>query len=140
MYTPLNFQPQKDSTMHQGQKRKPKRKPGGQPGNTNARKHGFYSYSLTPDEHEQFKFLTEVRQIDPEIAVFHIKYRAIFENGGLNAQAVDAAAKYLTGYYRTKFRFNKSEAGTIKNLVKKILSYHVIIAQTNPESFSWEIE
>ena len=124
----------------QRQKRKTKRKPGGQHGNTNARKHGFYSYSLTPDEQEQFKFLTGVRKIDPEIAVFHIKYRAIFERGDLNAQSVDAAAKYLTGYYRAKCGLNKSDAGIIKNLVKRLLGYHAIIAKTNPESFSWEIE
>ena len=78
--------------MGPGQKKKPKRRPGGQPGNTNARKHGFYSYSLTPDELKQFKFLTEVRKIDPEVVVFHIKYRQLFENGGLTTQTIDAAS------------------------------------------------
>ena len=117
-----------------------KRKRGGQPGNTNARKHGFYSYSLTPDEHEQFKFLTEVRHIDPEVAVFHIKYRQLFENEGMTAQTIDAATKYLTGYYRAKFGLTKSDTGVIKSLVKKILGYHTMIANANPESFSWEIK
>ena len=126
--------------MEPGQKKKPKRRPGGQPGNTNARKHGFYSYSLTPEEQKQFKFLTEVRHIDPEIAVFHIKYRQLFENGGLTAQTIDAAAKYLTDYYRAKFGLTKTDTGVIKNLVKKILGYHTMIANANPESFSWEIK
>jgi hypothetical protein len=126
--------------MQPGQKKKQKRRPGGQPGNNNARKHGFYSYSLTPDETEQFKFLTEVRKIDPEVAVFHIKYRQLFEKGDLNAQAVDAAVKYLTTYYRSKFKLSKSDAGVIKNLLKRILNYHAIMAKANPESFSWEIK
>ena len=140
LYTPNLFHSRKDSTMEPGQKKKQKRKPGGQPGNTHARKHGFYSYSLTPDEQKQFKFLTEVRQIDPEIAVFHIKYRQLFENGGLTAQTIDAAAKYLTDYYRAKFGLTKTDTGVIKNLVRKILGYHTMIANANPESFSWEIK
>ena len=126
--------------MKQGQKKKPKRRPGGQPGNNNARKHGFYSYSLTPDEYEQFKFLTEVRHVDPEVAVFHVRYRAIFERGELNAQAVDAAVKYLTAYYRSKFRLSKSDAGVIKQLLKRIYSIHAMMVKANPESFSWEFK
>jgi hypothetical protein len=126
--------------MEPGQKKKQKRRPGGQPGNSNARKHGFYSYSLNPDEIEQFKFLTEVRQIDPEVAVFHIKYRAIFERGELNAQAIDAAVKYLAGYYRAKFRLSKSDTGVIKQLLKRILGTHAIMTKANPESFSWEFK
>jgi len=126
--------------MQPGRKKKQKRRPGGQPGNTNARKHGFYSYSLTPDEHEQFKFLTEVRQIDPEVAVFHIKYREIIERGELNTQAIDAVTKYLTGYYRTRFKLSKSDAGVIKQLLKRILGTHAIMAKANPGSFSWEIK
>jgi len=45
-----------------------KRKRGGQKGNLNARKHGFYSATLSPAETSQLWNITNLEGVDPEIA------------------------------------------------------------------------
>jgi hypothetical protein len=45
-----------------------KRKRGGQKGNGNARKHGFYSGTLSPAETSQLWNITNLEGVDPEIA------------------------------------------------------------------------
>ncbi len=121
-------------------KKRSRRRPGGQPGNTNARKHGFYSDTLTPAEHENYLVLTGVQDLDSEMAVFHAKYRTIFENGSLTPQAIEAASKYLAGYYRKKFNLNKSDTGDVRDVVAKILEYHAAILTLQPGSFGLENE
>jgi hypothetical protein len=45
-----------------------KRKRGGQKGNGNARKHGFYSGTLSPAEISQMWNITNLEGVDPEMA------------------------------------------------------------------------
>ena len=55
-------------------------KSGGQPGNQNARKHGFYSKSLTPEQQEA---LVEARKADlltEEIAFMRVKVQALVDD------------------------------------------------------------
>ena len=47
-----------------------KNKRGGQKGNQNARKHGFYSSTRSPDEMCRLQDIIAQESIDPEIAVF----------------------------------------------------------------------
>jgi hypothetical protein len=54
-----------NSTVNQTQI---KRKRGGQKGNGNARKHGFYSGTLSPAETSQLWNITNLEGVDPEIA------------------------------------------------------------------------
>ena len=54
-----------DPTVNQTQAR---RKRGGQKGNGNARKHGFYSGTLSPAETSQLWNITNLEGVDPEIA------------------------------------------------------------------------
>ena len=46
-----------------------KRRRGGQKGNRNARKHGFYSASLSPDQTRQVWDMTTLEGVDPEVAL-----------------------------------------------------------------------
>ena len=55
-------------------------KSGGQPGNQNARKHGFYSKSLTPEQQET---IVEARKADiltEEIAFMRVKVQALVDD------------------------------------------------------------
>ena len=55
-------------------------KSGGQPGNQNARKHGFYSKSLTPEQQEA---IVEARKADiltEEIAFMRVKVQALVDD------------------------------------------------------------
>jgi len=77
-----------------------KRKPGAQPGNQNARKHGFYSNALTP---EQTVLLAPARRlggVEEELALARVKLNSIVANdpGNMNL-LIDAIAvvSRLTG-------------------------------------------
>ncbi len=53
-----------------------KRRPGGQPGNQNARKHGFYSRSVNPEHRKQLRAAADVEGLDQEIALLRQKIAA----------------------------------------------------------------
>jgi hypothetical protein len=57
-----------------------KRKPGGQPGNHNARKHGFYSRTLAPEQLANLPPATRTPGLDAEIALLRIKIRSIVQD------------------------------------------------------------
>lgn len=54
-----------------------KRKPGGQPGNQNARKHGFYSQAITPELEALMLPAKELEGIDLELALARAKALSI---------------------------------------------------------------
>ena len=56
------------------------RKPGAQPGNQNARKHGFYSQMLSRDEKLRLKTASDREGLEEEIAVLRIKFGELFKN------------------------------------------------------------
>ena len=57
--------------------KKPRRKPGGQPGNLNALKHGFYSRNFQPDEREDLE-ASLAEGISSEIKMMRIVIRRAF--------------------------------------------------------------
>ncbi|MDE2802911.1 MAG: hypothetical protein OXK21_08520, partial [Chloroflexota bacterium] len=57
-----------------------RRKSGGQPGNQNARKHGFYAKFLTPEEQQDLQEAMELRGPAPEVAVLRVRLRALLNN------------------------------------------------------------
>jgi len=65
-----------------------KRKPGGQPGNQNARKHGVYSKVLTP-EAQRLLSLASIPGIDGEIALLRMKIRAIIKEDRWPAEGLN---------------------------------------------------
>ena len=50
-----------------------KKKRGGQKGNQNARTHGFYSSTLTPEEISQIWTLISQEHVSPDVAILRIK-------------------------------------------------------------------
>jgi hypothetical protein len=53
---------------------------GGQPGNQNARKHGYYSRHLLPKQARQIGRATRVQGLDSEIALLRIKLKSVAQN------------------------------------------------------------
>ena len=51
------------------------RKRGGQPGNRNARKHGFYAKYLTPEQVEALEEAEELNDFGPEAALLRVRLR-----------------------------------------------------------------
>lgn len=64
------------------------RKTGGQPGNQNARKHGFYSKVLTHNEKCKLKYASGVDGLDQEIAVLRIKFSSLLSRDGENLRLI----------------------------------------------------
>lgn len=115
--------------MKPGRKRKPRRSPGGQPGNTNARKHGFYSDTLTPDQEKEFTILTEVQQVDPDFALFRVKFYPLLENCGVTDPVISAATKYLTSVCKSKYHLKKDDSGKVSEFIKRILEHYTALSQ-----------
>ena len=55
----------------------PRRKSGGQPGNQNARKHGFYSRFLTPEQRDLYRAAKYDPSLNPEITIMRLIVRDI---------------------------------------------------------------
>jgi hypothetical protein len=49
------------------------RQRGGQPGNQNARKHGFYSSALSPEQQESLEDAAALKDLQSEIALMRVK-------------------------------------------------------------------
>ncbi len=55
------------------------RQRGGQPGNRNARKHGFYSSALTPEEQRLFAETVDLKGLLSEISLLRVKVHGLAE-------------------------------------------------------------
>ena len=62
-----------------GEKEK-KRKSGGQPGNQNARKHGYYSKHFTPEQMNELEEINYHKGLDPEIALLRVRLNALLKD------------------------------------------------------------
>ena len=63
---------------------KPKPKRGGQPGNQNARKHGFYSKHFTPDQTNQLEASDDLKDLGPEINLLRVKLNALLDDPNIS--------------------------------------------------------
>ena len=63
----------------QGRRASDHRKRGGQPGNQNARTHGFYSSSLTPQDQRRLTQAGGIEDLEPEITLIRLKILTILE-------------------------------------------------------------
>ena len=74
---------------------KPKRKSGGQPGNQNARKHGFYSKHFTLDQAKQLEDADDLRDLGPEIALLRVKLNALLDDPEVSTELLLRAVNSL---------------------------------------------
>ena len=74
----------------------PTRKGGAPKGNQNARKHGFYSTALTPEEQQAIQIAIELRGLQPEIALLRVKLMEIISHPGTSHELMLRAVRALT--------------------------------------------
>ena len=72
------------------------RKRGGQPGNRNARTHGFYSAALTPEEQQSLRKAIDLKGLHPEIALLRVKLMEIIASGNTDPDIMIQAVRTLT--------------------------------------------
>src|SRR4030065_478297 len=82
--------------------KKPKRKKGGQPGNQNARKHGFYSSKFNQEEKFEFRLAAGMEGISEEIALLRFEIKKAVSGGDIkNLMPLIKAAFALEKLIRT---------------------------------------
>ena len=84
---------------------------GGQPGNQNARKHGFYSAVFTGQDKVNLNQAAEINGLDEEIALLRARLKSVVKNDPDNIRLISEAASTLARLMRTsqKLGFTNNE-------------------------------
>jgi hypothetical protein len=101
-----------------------KRASGGQPGNQNARTHGFYSCNLEELEQRDFALAAQFDGIDEEITVLRVKLKAVIENDPNNIRLIVHICESIAKLLRTKLKLGtydkQSSMEAIKNVLREV--------------------
>jgi len=98
-----------------------KRKRGGQKGNRNARKHGFYSATLSPAETSQLWNITNLEGVDPEIAFIRVKLQSSLQYDPGNRRVIREASGLLVKWYSANYRLDPTDRSYLKTVVENLL-------------------
>ena len=98
-----------------------KRKRGGQKGNRNARKHGFYSGTLSPAETSQLWNITNLEGVDPEIAFIRVKLQSSLQYDPGNRRVIREASRLLVKWYSANYRLDPTDRSYLKTVVENLL-------------------
>ena len=101
--------------------RKPKRKRGGQPGNRNARTHGFYAAGLTDDEIGRLWEAMRNDGLPPEAAVLRIKLDTALERDPANRRVRRDAARLMARLYSARCGLDGEDGAVLGLLVRALL-------------------
>jgi len=106
---------------HQPPDKRKKRKRGGQKGNQNARKHGFYSAGLNPAETCLFWNIANLGANVPELITLRIKLSSVLQHNSANRRVLRETAKIIAKWYHAKYGLHGEENVVFKKLVRSIL-------------------
>jgi hypothetical protein len=98
-----------------------KRKRGGQKGNRNARKHGFYSGTLSPAETSQLWNITNLEGVDPEIAFIRVKLQSCLQHDAGNRRVIREASRLIVKWYSAYYGLDAITGGYLKTVVDSLL-------------------
>jgi uncharacterized protein YjcR len=85
------------------------RKRGGQKGNRNARKHGFYSGTLSPAETSQLWNITNLEGVDPEVAFIRVKLQSSLDHHPGNRRVIREASRLIAEWYSANYRLDPAD-------------------------------
>jgi hypothetical protein len=98
-----------------------KKSRGGQKGNRNARKHGFYSTTLSPAEISQLWNITNLEGVDPEIAFIRVKLQSSLQSNPGNRRVITEASRLLVKWYSANYRLGPTDRKYLKTVVDNLL-------------------
>jgi hypothetical protein len=98
-----------------------KRKGGAQPGNQNARTHGFYSKALTPEQREALRSAAGLDGLDQEIAILRMKIASILVHDPHNYNVLILALTSLARLLQTKHQLSKYDSPRLSAALQKVL-------------------
>jgi hypothetical protein len=99
-----------------------KRHRGGQKGNQNARKHGFYSDVLDKDQKQHLKEAGDLKGINEEIKLLRLKLRTVIERDPENIRLISQAATTLARLVRTRHHIGDDEKDDLAQTVRKCIN------------------
>jgi hypothetical protein len=98
-----------------------KRLSGGQPGNQNARKHGYYSAKLSKKELSEYWNLVNVQGMDPLLAVLRAKISNALVSAPGNHRIIRESSSQLAKLCRENLGIDKNVSDQVKNITRNIL-------------------
>jgi hypothetical protein len=98
-----------------------KRKRGGQNGNQNARKHGFYSATLSPEETCQVSDITTLEGVDPRIAFIRVKLQSSLQYDPGNPRVITEASRLLAKWYSADYRLDPTDRNYLRAVIENLL-------------------
>ena len=98
-----------------------KRKRGGQKGNGNARKHGFYSGTLSPAETGQVWNIVNLEGVDPEIAFIRVKLQSSLQHDPGNRRVIREASRLIAEWYSANYGLDATTGSYLKAVVQDLL-------------------
>jgi hypothetical protein len=98
-----------------------KHKSGGQPGNQNARKHGFYSQYLTEEEKLALECASDLDGLDQEIAILRVKFRALLTSSGMSVPLMIKITEALARLYNAKNTNRRNDSTKLKEALTAVL-------------------
>jgi hypothetical protein len=97
------------------------RKRGGQKGNKNAVKHGFYSKALDEAEKLDFESASGVDGIDDEIALLRVKIKSLLEKDPQNLKLIMQATNTLAGLVKTRFKITREQQKGLREAIGNVI-------------------
>ena len=87
----------------------PRRNRGAQPGNQNARKHGFYSKSLDNTERGEMDDARKMWGLDEEIALLRVRIKTLMKEEPHNTRVIGQYVKILASLVSTRHSTSKGD-------------------------------
>ena len=109
-----------------------RRKRGGQKGNQNARKHGFYSPTLSPAETDQLWTIINVEGLDPRVALIRVKLLSSLEHDPTNRRVLTEASRLLAKAYSDICSLDAADCNYLKTFIEVILEAAITGRSTTP--------
>jgi hypothetical protein len=94
---------------------------GGQPGNQNARTHGFYSKTLTSEQQQNLEAAAGLDGLDQEIAVLRLKIAAILINDPQNYNVLMLAMSSLARLLQTNQLLARHDRRKLVEAIRAVL-------------------
>jgi len=110
-----------------------KRKRGGQKGNRNARKHGFFSGTLSPAETRQVWNITNLEGVDPEIALIRVKLQSSLQHDPGNRRVIREASRLLVKWYPADYQLDATDRSYLKTVVENLLEIASLRQPASPQ-------
>jgi hypothetical protein len=98
-----------------------KRLSGGQPGNQNARKHGFYSAKLSEKELSEYWELVNIQRMDPQLAFTRVKVGHSVGNAPGNHRVLMEGTNLVAKVSGACLGLGSDDTSMVKNITRCLL-------------------